>query len=208
MTLWRFSFFFTGIFILALGIALTIHSNLGTSPFDALQVGLYINFGLTVGSWEIFLGTCFVILNALLQWKKPEYLCIVTSLFTGVCIDFWLFMTPWVQPEHIITQFIVLLFGLIFMGLGIAVNLQADFAPNPMDRTMLVIKKLTGLNVTVSRGIISIVLVILAFILSGPIGIGTVLSALFGGMIIQSFMPYVQSVYEMKKTHRKTHLSS
>lgn len=38
-----------GILILTLGITLTIQSKLGSSPFDALLVGLSLNVGLTVG---------------------------------------------------------------------------------------------------------------------------------------------------------------
>jgi len=43
-------FYVLDILILTLGISCTIQLDHGTSPFDALLVGLSINMGLTVGS--------------------------------------------------------------------------------------------------------------------------------------------------------------
>jgi uncharacterized membrane protein YczE len=187
----RFLFFVLGILILTLGIALTIQSKLGTSPFDALLVGLYKTFGLSIGSWEIVVGLSMVMLNALGQWRRPEYWALLTSLITGICIDFWLIIGGgWVHPDTIIPQFICLILGIVLSGLGIAIYLQADFAPNPIDRSMLVVQHLTGLNLALSRMIINVVLVVLAFAFNGPIGIGTIITALISGAIIKWFMPY------------------
>src|SRR5690625_7507331 len=87
-----FHFYIIGIVILTLGIALTIQSTLGTSPFDALLVGLHRTFGLTVGSWEVVVGLTMLLGNALAERKKPEFYAILTSLITGICIDSWLFL--------------------------------------------------------------------------------------------------------------------
>jgi uncharacterized membrane protein YczE len=195
----RFSFYTIGLVILSLGIALTIQSQLGASPFDALLVGLYTTFGLTIGSWEIVVGFSLVMINAAAQRKKPEYFALLTSLFTGMGIDFWMFVIrDWMIPEVIWQKSICLIFGMIFIGLGIAINLQANYAPNPMDRTMLVIRGLTGLNVAVSRIVVSGFLVIAAFLFSGPIGIGTLLNAVLSGFIIQFFIPYIAKLEKSK----------
>lgn len=46
----KYIFYVLGILLLTLGISFTIQSDLGTSPFDAVLVGLSISVGLTVGS--------------------------------------------------------------------------------------------------------------------------------------------------------------
>ncbi len=178
--------------ILTLGIALTIQSRLGTSPFDALLVGLHRTVGLTIGSWEIVVGLTMVLCNALLEKKRPEYFALLTSLFTGIGIDCWVFLfRDWIEPDSWVGQWICLLLGLIFTGIGVATYLQSKFAPNPMDRSMLIISKLTGWTVTYSRALISIILVLIALLFNGPIGIGTLLNALFSGVIISFFIPYI-----------------
>lgn len=80
-----------GIFILTLGISFTIQSNLGTSPFDAVVVGLSKNVGLTVGSWEIIIAFILIICNSFLKRQRPEVLGMLTAFITGIGIDMWLF---------------------------------------------------------------------------------------------------------------------
>lgn len=81
-----------GILLLTLGIALTIQSNLGASPFDALLVGLSLNVGFSVGSWEIILACILICGNSLLSKQKPEILGLLTAFITGLGIDIWLFL--------------------------------------------------------------------------------------------------------------------
>jgi len=190
-----FHFYIIGIVILTLGIALTIQSTLGTSPFDALLVGLHRTFGLTVGSWEVVVGLTMLLGNALAERKKPEFYAILTSLITGIGIDSWLFLLGnWVVPATWIGQFVCLGLGIIFTGVGIASYLQSNFAPNPMDRSMLVVSELTGWSVSYSRAFISVILVVIAYFFDGAIGIGTLINALVSGVLIGFFLPYVEAI--------------
>lgn len=185
----RMMYYILGIVILTSGIALTILAKLGTSPFDALLVGLYRTFGLTIGSWEIVVGLSMIIFNSIAEKRAPEVIAIFTSLLTGVGIDFWVHVfSDWVAPNSMLAQSMVFALGLIISAFGIAVNLQADFAPNPFDRMMLVVKKLINRSVSFSRALISIVLVIIAAFFGGAIGIGTLIIALISGFVIHQFM--------------------
>src|SRR5690625_3547198 len=184
-------FYLIGLIMLTLGIALSVLSMLGTSPFDALLVGLFRTFGLTIGSWEIVVGFIMVMGNALVDRKRPEYFALITSFVTGIGIDSWLFILNfWNLPETFIWKWLFLLFGIIFTGLGIAIYLQSEIAPNPMDRTMLIISRITGWNITYSRAAINLLLVITAFFFGGSIGIGTLINAITVGMIISFFLPF------------------
>lgn len=66
----KYMYYGLGILILSLGISLTIQSGLGTSPFDALLVGLSEEVGLTVGSWEVLISALLLICNSILTRKK------------------------------------------------------------------------------------------------------------------------------------------
>ncbi|WP_050901105.1 YczE/YyaS/YitT family protein [Lentibacillus jeotgali] len=188
-------YYLTGLIILTLGIALTIQSTMGASPFDALLVGLHRTFGLTVGSFEIIVGLTMVLGNALAEKKRPEFFALITSLVTGIGIDTWLFLLgDIVTPGTWYGKWAALLLGTILMALGVAFYLHSKIAPNPLDRSMLVISSLTGWHVSYSRAAISVVLVILAASFGGAVGIGTLINALFGGFIISFFLPYVKMI--------------
>lgn len=193
----KFAFYTIGILILTFGIMLTIQSHLGVSPFDALLVGLSKKIGLTVGSWEIIIAIILVFCNALLKRQRPEFLGLVTAFITGLGIDLWLFLlSNVITPEQWVSRLICFAIGLVVLGLGTAIYLQTKFAPSPIDHLTLIIKDLTKSNMFVARTIIYFLFLLLAFLFNGPIGIGTVLSVCFGGLILNFFMPMTKKALD------------
>ncbi|MGG0383695.1 YitT family protein [Priestia filamentosa] len=193
-------FYSIGILLLTLGISLTIKANLGTSPFDALLVGLSHNIGLTVGSWEVMIAFVLIFTNACLKKQKPKFLGLVTAFMTGVCIDFWLFLIKTLEnPSTLTSQFLVFTLGLIIIGIGTAVYLHTNFAPIPLDHLMLIITERTGISIRLSKTVLYVIFLLLAFLLHGPIGIGTLLTVGLGGPLLQFFMPLTRK-WILKKT--------
>lgn len=175
---------------MTLGIAFTIQSELGTSPFDAVLVGLSRNMGFTVGSWEVILAVLMIGCNSLLQREKPEVLGLVTAVITGIGIDLWLFiLSSFTTLNSSQSQAICFGIGLLLIGIGTATYLHTNFAPIPVDRLTLILKEITGSNLFVSRTIIYIAFLIISLLLDGPIGIGTILTVCFAGIILNLFMP-------------------
>lgn len=192
-------YYVAGLIVLTLGIALAIQSRLGTSPFDALLVGLFRTFGLSIGSWEVVAGLSLILGNALVERKRPEFFALMTSLITGIGIDTWLFLLrDIVVPGTWIGQWFCLILSLILSGMGIALYLQSNVAPNPVDRSMLIIANITGWNLTYSRAAINVLLVIVAFLFSGAIGIGTLFNALFSGVFIHYLSPKLTSIRNLE----------
>lgn len=184
-------FYLAGIIFLSLGIALCIQSLLGASPFDALLVGLYRTFGLTIGTWEVVVGTSMIIGNAIAERKSPEWMGFITSIFTGVGIDSWLFLIrPMISPTTWTSQTLCLIAGIIFTAIGTSLYLQSRIAPNPMDRSMMILVEKLHWSISKARIIINVLLVTVAFLFGGAIGIGTLVNALFTGAIIGVLLPY------------------
>ncbi|KYG59480.1 YczE/YyaS/YitT family protein [Planococcus maritimus] len=186
----KYFFYVSGLLLLSLGIALTILSDLGTSPFDALLVGLSFNVGLTVGSWEIIIAAIMIVGNAMLGRQRPELLGIMTAIIVGIGIDLWLhILSAIVVPENVTSQTLYFTAGLLAVGVGSAIYLHTNFAPIPVDRLTLLVKELAKTNLFVSRTAIYLMFLVLAIVFSGPIGIGTVLTVCFGGLILNAIMP-------------------
>ncbi|MDQ0859002.1 putative membrane protein YczE [Bacillus sp. V2I10] len=183
--------------ILTLGISLTIQSDLGTSPFDALLVGLSIKVGLTVGSWEIIIAFILIFCNSFLKRQRPEFLGLLTAFITGVGIDIWLFLLhQLITPELWFSKLVCFGIGIIVIGAGTAIYLHTHFAPIPVDRLMLIIRELTKMNILFSRTLIYLLFLTMAIIFNGPIGIGTLLTVCLGGPILNYFMSYIDILLE------------
>ncbi|WP_307433775.1 YitT family protein [Bacillus sp. V2I10] len=193
----KYIFYGLGILILTLGISLTIQSDLGTSPFDALLVGLSIKVGLTVGSWEIIIAFILIFCNSFLKRQRPEFLGLLTAFITGVGIDIWLFLLhQLITPELWFSKLVCFGIGIIVIGAGTAIYLHTHFAPIPVDRLMLIIRELTKMNILFSRTLIYLLFLTMAIIFNGPIGIGTLLTVCLGGPILNYFMSYIDILLE------------
>lgn len=201
----KYVFYVLGILILTLGISFTIQSDLGTSPFDALLVGLSKSVGLTVGSWEIILAFILIGCNSLLKRQRPEVSGLLTAFITGIGIDIWLFLLKnFITPEIWLSKIVYFGIGIVVIGLGTATYLHTNFAPIPIDRLTLIIQELTRTNIFYSRTLIYLVFLIIALILNGPIGVGTLLTVCLGGLILNYFMPVTEKVLDHCLTHSST----
>ncbi|WAT21947.1 YitT family protein [Bacillus halotolerans] len=201
----KYTFYVLGIFILTLGISFTIQSDLGTSPFDAVVVGLSKNVGLTVGSWEIIIAFILICCNSILNRQRPEVLGMLTAFITGIGIDMWLFLLHnLITPDLWFSKVICFGIGLVVIGLGTATYLHTNFAAIPVDRLTFIIKDLTRTNIFFSRTFIYVVFLIAAIILNGPIGVGTILTVCLGGIILNAFMPFTEQILDRIFTHSST----
>ncbi|MCY9165123.1 YczE/YyaS/YitT family protein [Bacillus atrophaeus] len=201
----KYTFYVLGILILTLGISFTIQSGLGTSPFDAVVVGLSKNVGLTVGSWEIIIAFILICCNSFLKRQRPEILGLLTAFITGIGIDMWLFLLHnLLTPDLWYSKVICFGIGLVVIGLGTATYLHTNFAPIPVDRLTLIIKELTRTNIFFSRTFIYLLFLIAAIILNGPIGVGTLLTVCLGGIILNYFMPFTEKILDRLLTNSST----
>ncbi|MEH7378964.1 membrane protein [Bacillus sp. JJ1533] len=193
----RITFFSLGLFTLALGISLMIIADVGAGAWDALNVGLSETIGLTVGNWVIVVGIIVMFINALLLRARPAFLSIGTIILIGFFIDFWLLIVLAEMPlEGLVVKILTLVVGLVIASLGIAVYLQAKFPLSPLDNLMLAISTRFKLKYGISKTIAEATGLILALIVGGPIGIGTLVVTFGIGPTIQFFFPYCERLME------------
>ncbi|MED4401901.1 YitT family protein [Metabacillus fastidiosus] len=182
----RLFFYLVGIFIMGLGVALTIKADLGVGAWDALNVGLENTFGLTIGKWVIIVGVVLLFVNAIIVKGKPKFLAAITFVLIGFSIDFWMLQVfDELIPDSLATKFVILSFGIFMLAMGVAMYLQAEFPVNPIDNLMLSLHERFHFSLMKSRLIGELSALLIAFLLHGPIGIGTIIIALTVGPLIQ-----------------------
>jgi uncharacterized membrane protein YczE len=192
----RILFYLIGLLFLTLGISLAIKAGLGASAWDALAVGESKTFGLSVGNWIIINSSILLFVNAFLQKKRPDWLAAITFILIGRFLDFWLT----VESEHLfdsnmVTRYFQLVLAILSMTLGIAIYLQAKFPLSPIDDLMISLNKRFGVSLGVAKTIGEVFALALAFLLKGPIGIGTVLITFSIGPILQRLRGPIEKLY-------------
>ncbi|SDM56749.1 YitT family protein [Bacillus sp. OK048] len=192
---YRSLFFVFGLFIMTFGICLTIKAELGVGAWDALNVALTEWIGLTIGTWVIIDGAVLLFVNALLLKKRPEILSLLTIIFIGSLVDFWILIVfeSW-EFNGFIIQLVTLIVGLFIIGVGAAIYLQAKFPSSPIDTFMMAIRTRLGVNLMTAKTIAEIIALIPALFLKGPIGFGTIIITLLIGPFVQLCFPYFEKL--------------
>jgi uncharacterized membrane protein YczE len=179
----RWGFFIVGLMFLALGIALTIRGELlGIAPWDVLHVGLFKNFGLSVGMWSIGTGLLLVLGTSLYSKRWPPIGTWLNMIFVGLFTDLFLWLLPVVS--HPIAQTTCFISGVGVMGLGVGMYIASNIGAGPRDSLMLILIEQTGWTVKRVRTLLEIVVAICGWLLGGPIGVGTIIIALTLGYIV------------------------
>ncbi|PLS05800.1 YczE/YyaS/YitT family protein [Neobacillus cucumis] len=190
----RLLFFIIGLAIMTFGVCMTIKvSDIGVGAWDALNVALTNKVGLSVGRWVMIDGGILVLLNALLLKRRPDILSLLTIIVIGSLVDFWLnTVFELFNVEGLITKSAMLLVGILIIGFGASIYLQAKFPQSPIDNYMLAISERFGVNLMVAKTIGEITALIPAFFLHGPISYGTLIITFTVGPAIQLFFPYFE----------------
>lgn len=185
---YRWLFFISGLIVLALGFTMIIKADkLGISPWDVLNVGLYKNFGLTIGTWAIIVGLAVIVSTMLFTRKLPQIGTFLNMLLVGIFIDIFNWMIP--DIETLIGQVLIFLVGITISGYGVGLYVSPRIGAGPRDSLMLILVEKTGLSITIVRAGIEITVAFIGWLLGGPVGIGTVAVALLTGRIVQISLP-------------------
>ncbi|CAG9607198.1 YczE/YyaS/YitT family protein [Pseudoneobacillus rhizosphaerae] len=191
----RLLFWLLGIIILSLGASLTIKANMGVGAWDALNVGLSRIYGFTVGNFVIIIGIILLFVNAVLLKSRPDYMAVFTFFIIGSLIDFWMLIVfRNFEPDEFMLKLVTLVVGLLIIGLGVAMYLQPKFPLNPIDNIMMGVSKRLNVSLVVAKTIGELIALVLALIVKGPIGYGTIIVTIGIGPSIQLFVPFIEKV--------------
>ncbi|HLR03349.1 MAG TPA: YitT family protein [Virgibacillus sp.] len=180
----RWLFFFIGLTVLGLGVALTVKGQkFGVGSWDVLHIGLFNQLGLSIGLWSIIMGVLIITISSIGLREFPKIGTFANMTCVGIFIDLFNWLIP--NPDTLLTQFIAFFGGVLLMAAGAGIYISAHLGAGPRDSLMLVITKKFNSSIAVSRTIMEICVAVIGYLLGGPIGIGTVIITFALGPVIQ-----------------------
>lgn len=123
----RYTLATSGLLLVAIGVALSIIANLGTSPLSAPG---YVLSGidsvkLSIGTWTIIFNTIYIFIQLGVFRKrfKAKYLMqIPASIVFGYLIDFSLWMFSWLAPAGFLSRLVILVLSCFVTAMGVSVE--------------------------------------------------------------------------------------
>lgn len=184
-----------GTIFIALGSSLIILSELGTSTWNAVFVGLFHSIGLTIGFWSITIFFLFILFNYFLSKGHFEFSALITIFLTGLFMDFFIIIVfKNYIPHNLAISWLFLILGLLIFSFGIAFYMKSNIALHPVERFMKVTQKRFRFSYIKSRLILEVFACGIALFLKGPIFIGTLIIMLTSGFLINFFTLFLDKI--------------
>ena len=172
-----------GFLLYGLALTLIIRADLGTGTWLVLEVALANLLGIKIGTMTVYMGF-LVLIIALALREQVGWGTLGNILSIGPWLNLCL---EWIRTpqNNLALQIGIFLLGVLIQGIATAVYIGVDAGAGPRDSLMLAIHRTTGVSIRVARGAIELIVVLIGWLLGGPLGLGTVVFALLIGPSVQ-----------------------
>lgn len=166
----RYTFYFTGLIFFGLGVAITVKVKyLGLHPWDVLNVALFEHFGFSIGTWSIIVGLFLIGVSFLVSKKYVNIGTFLNALLIGPIMDFFLWLDVLPNANNNWTDYFLLLLGIIVIGIGGGLYVSGGVGAGPRDGFMLSMSEKTGLSVSKARIVVESIVLVIGYLLGGPV---------------------------------------
>lgn len=174
-----------GLLVFALGVHLTIRADLGLAPWDCLGMGISYHTSLNYGLAMTSMGLLILFIDYLLK-EKIGFGTIIDALLTGNFVQIFNDLDPFPKSSGIAAGIIIIVAGLALMAVGQFFYMSAAQCCGPRDALLVGLgKRMKRLPIGAVQVILWATVLLLGWLLGGPVGIGTLVSTFGSGFVMQ-----------------------
>jgi len=171
--------------VTAAGLALMLRSGLGMGPWGAFEQALSKLAGMSFGTSVQLVGVALVAVAWTLG-ERPTLVTLLNMLLVGEFTDVFLRLVR--TPEAPAVRAAVFAVGLVVYSIGVALCVSLRIGVGPREALMLGVMRRAHTSLRAARIAIDMSVLVIAWAVKGPIGIGTVAYAVGAGPLIQLFV--------------------
>ncbi|MBR6239054.1 MAG: hypothetical protein IKQ83_08415 [Lachnospiraceae bacterium] len=174
-----------GLIVFALGVHLTIYANIGLAPWDCLGMGIAKHTPFNYGISMTIMAVTILVIDLLLK-KKIGFGTIIDALLTGNFVQAYNSLNPFPENKSILLGICIMLVGFVFMAIGMWIYMRAEQCCGPRDSLLVGLgKRMPKIPIGIVEVILWAVVLLIGFLLGGPVGIGTLISTFGAGLVMQ-----------------------
>ena len=194
--------YFAGLFIMTIGIALSVKSDLGVSPVSSIPYTITCVWGLEMGKATILFHAALVLIQILIlrrAFQVKNLLQIVVGVIFGYFTTFCNWCVSFLPtPESLAIRLGMVILSTILVAFGIFFYMPPDIMPLAGEGVMQTISDVTGIafpKVKIafdcSMVAVSLATCLIALHRLGSVGIGTVIAA----VLVGTFLGFVNKLF-------------
>ena len=175
-----------GLLIFSFGVHLTIYANIGLAPWDCLGMGLSYHTPLNYGLSMTMIAVIILLIDLCLH-ERIGFGTVIDALMTGNLVQMYNNLNPFPENHSLWLGIVIMLTGFAFMALGMFVYMKAAQCCGPRDSLLVGLgKRMPRIPIGVVEIILWAAVLLAGWLLGGPVGIGTVISTVGAGAIMQA----------------------
>ena len=188
----RIPMYFVGLFIMTVGIALSVKSNLGVSPVSSIPYTMTCVWGIEMGKATIIFHAALVLIQILIlrkRFRPINLLQVVVGIVFGYFTTFCNYLATYLpSTDNMVMRIVLMLVSTVFIAVGIFFYLPADLIPLAGEGVMQAVSDVTKIEFSkvkigfdCSMVVISVITCLICIHSLGSVGVGTVIAAFLVG---------------------------
>ena len=174
-----------GLLVFAFGVHLTIFANIGLAPWDCLGMGISYHTPLNYGLSMTVMAVIILLIDLCLK-ERIGYGTIIDALLTGNFVQMYNDLNPLPENRNLWVGVAVMLLGFVFMAFGMWIYMKAGQCCGPRDSLLVGIgKRLPKPPIGLVEILLWAAVLLVGWLLGGPVGIGTLISTFGAGAVMQ-----------------------
>lgn len=192
----------TGLFVFAFGVHLTIFANIGLAPWDCLGMGISYHTPLNYGLSMTLIALIILGIDVLMG-EKIGFGTVIDAVLTGNFVQLFNDLNPLPRNGNLPLGVAIMLAGFAFMAVGMMIYMRCAQGCGPRDSLLLGLgKRLKSLPIGLVEILLWAAVLLAGWLLGGPVGIGTLISTLGAGAIMQ--LIYSALRFEPRKIRQRS----
>lgn len=191
-----------GLVIYSFGVYLTIYANIGLAPWDCLGMGIAKHTPLDYGGSMVLIGVCAIVIQLILR-ERIGFATLFDALISGKLTQLFIDISPYPENHSLWLGIVLMLFGFLFISLGMYLYMSAECGCGPKDGLLVAIgKRMSKIPIGVVEMLLWATVTFAGWLLGGTVGIGTVTSVFIGGAVMHLFFDVIG--FEPRKLRHKS----
>lgn len=189
----RFVFMLIGVFFLGVGIGLFKLSLMGNDPNTAFVIAAAAKLGVDFAVLNLFVNSAYFILEYIFGRSLIGIGTFINWVMVGTVASACDHLGRYLHlaPEHFASKLLVMVLGILILTLSCAIYQTADMGIAPYDSLSIILSRRSGRSYFWCRAFTDCVGALLALLLGGLLGVGTLMCALGLSPFISFFTKYV-----------------
>lgn len=192
-----------GLFLITLGIGLSIKSNLGSLPVSTIPYTIDLIWGIEIGVATFLFQAFLVVIELILlrrDFKVKHFLQVFVGVLFGYFTSFSVNLTSMLpDPSNIFISIILTIISIFLVALGLFFYVPTNIVPLSVEGVTQAIAIVFNKPFPRIKVYFDVTVVVSSFVLcyiflgtiGGSVGVGTVISAIFVGITLK----YIQKLH-------------